>query len=203
MASWDSLANKLKTLKDFSKKDTFSGKSAQARFNTLVASHRKFDRKSEGAWGIDQRYAEKRQLLDDLVSQFDEHERDEGRCIRERKDKLAAEENAGKVMRDAGLKRMKERKKKARTKLMRTKADREEKAKQWEADNADKYKQWQEEREDTKQSLAQLQAQSHSSPGHSCRGCPSPDQRQLFYGRDSSRHRYQASRGGSDHFLED
>ncbi|ETP23737.1 hypothetical protein F441_03180 [Phytophthora nicotianae CJ01A1] len=121
MASWDSLANKLKTLKDFSKKDTISGKSAQARFNTLVASHRKFGRKSEGAWGIDQRYAEKRQLLDDLVSQFDEHERDEGRCIRERKDKLAAEENAGKVMRDAGLKRMKERKKKARTKLMRTK----------------------------------------------------------------------------------
>ncbi|ETK82031.1 hypothetical protein F441_12791 [Phytophthora nicotianae CJ01A1] len=120
MASWDSLANNLKTLKNFSKKDTISGKSAQARFNTLVISYRKFDRKSEGASDIDQRYAEKRQLLDDLVSQFDEHERDEARRTRELKDKLAAEENAGKVMRDAGLKRMKERKKKARIKLMRT-----------------------------------------------------------------------------------
>ncbi|ETL88650.1 hypothetical protein L917_12291, partial [Phytophthora nicotianae] len=68
MASWDSLANNLKTLKNFSKKDTISGKSAQARFNTLVISYRKFDRKSEGASDIDQRYAEKRQLLDDLVS---------------------------------------------------------------------------------------------------------------------------------------
>ncbi|KAG1686447.1 hypothetical protein DVH05_006570 [Phytophthora capsici] len=166
MASWDALANNLKTLKDFSKEDTITGKSAQARFNTLVASHRKFDKKSERASGIDQRYAEKRQLLDDLVSQCDEHDREEARRSRERKDKLAAEDNAGKVMRDAGLKRMKDRKKEDEGQAEADKSakrykpsvidliredmqvEREEKAKRWEADNADKLKQREEEREE-------------------------------------------------------
>ncbi|GMF47620.1 unnamed protein product [Phytophthora fragariaefolia] len=110
MKTWDILADNLKTIGDFSK-DTITCKSAQARFNTLLASHHKFDEKSAGASGKRQSYMEKRQFLDELVVLFDEHERDEPKRSREQNDKAQAEESAGKLMRDAALQRMKDRKK--------------------------------------------------------------------------------------------
>ncbi|KAI9980007.1 hypothetical protein PInf_027021 [Phytophthora infestans] len=92
MDAWTSLANKVKVVQGFSKQE-ITGKSAQARFN-----------------GVSEDYTESQQLLDEIVLAVDEHARVEAQRALELKEKLESEDNAGKLMREEAVSRLKKRK---------------------------------------------------------------------------------------------
>ncbi|GMF52538.1 unnamed protein product [Phytophthora fragariaefolia] len=109
MDAWAGVARKLQGVKDFAKTELTS-KSAHTRFNVLFDRHRDHNKVSAAASGVSEDYDETIQLLDDLLLQLDEHAKMEELKSEEPKEKLAAEENTGKYIRDEAVSPLKKRK---------------------------------------------------------------------------------------------
>ncbi|KAI9983465.1 hypothetical protein PInf_007496 [Phytophthora infestans] len=91
-------------------KQEITGKLAQTRFNVLVENRREADKESAAASGVSADYTESQQLLDEIVLAVDEHAREEAQRALELKEKLESEDNAGKLMQEEAVSRLKKRK---------------------------------------------------------------------------------------------
>ncbi|RQM19844.1 hypothetical protein B5M09_000654 [Aphanomyces astaci] len=102
MERWNSVAASLRTAEDFSRSDIDAKRSCN-RFMLLLDAHRKSDKQSERASGIDEEVTEKSMLLDDLLAAYDDAKNADLRRTEE--SRLAAEhvDAMGSLVREEAL----------------------------------------------------------------------------------------------------
>ncbi|CAK4687742.1 unnamed protein product, partial [Aphanomyces euteiches] len=101
MKAWTELANTLRQCDNFHRR--VDEKAVQNRFLTLIKQHRDFNRESAKLSGASEDVKEKTQLLDDLISLFDDFESEQqAKTMQEAKTK-ANNESATKLLREQAM----------------------------------------------------------------------------------------------------
>ncbi|KAG9398067.1 hypothetical protein AC1031_014985 [Aphanomyces cochlioides] len=106
MDAWESVATNLQELEEF-KREGFSGKTAQNRFDIMIKEHRESSNKSKSASGIAEDVSERTALLDELVELLDDTKSEETPRSEKSRLDVVRNEQAGAIVRDEAIRQTK------------------------------------------------------------------------------------------------
>ncbi|ETV70313.1 hypothetical protein H257_14013 [Aphanomyces astaci] len=102
MDAWAEVAAALLSHEDFDR-SVFDAKRAHNRFTLLLEGHRGDNRESMRASGVDEEYSEKMQLLDELLSTYDDNKAEKRGRLEEAQREADRIESLGKTVREEAL----------------------------------------------------------------------------------------------------
>ncbi|KAG6622665.1 Neutral ceramidase [Phytophthora cinnamomi] len=102
---WQALASKLNGIPTF-RMEPISGKTAQARFETLICKHKAFEAGSSGKTGTDEKHTQFIQVMTDVMKKWNDHKENKAKAAAKAAGAERSKVLAGDVVRAAAVSRL-------------------------------------------------------------------------------------------------